>query len=160
MLPIMRQTILSSKKPVVYYRNGVEYISWIEGAKSGDAPQIYTENSGSIYLEANRVSQATYITSVIDVAVDLTKIKRIAIEWEQTGSNSTSTISGLIVSTSKTDNYLVFDARIEEKDIFNRKISFLDVNSFTGSYYLRFHARSMANGVNSHLTVYGVWGVR
>lgn len=141
----------------VYYETGAEITAWETGYSAGDTKSV-TKEATDIIVNAARISVSTRIAVVTAIAVNLTTIKRLKIEWENTGSSSAGNESHFMVSTNKTGDYDVYNATTSYLNKFSRRINELNVENLSGLFYIRAHARVSSNGVTSNIIIHRVWG--
>ena len=140
----------------LYYANGVENIPWVNGYSLRTGTQEKRVNHLYLLTEGEQTSERTFVT---DIAIDLTAIKTLYIDWENTGDNHSDNKSRLIASKNKTSSAITFDARLSVDGSFGRATDILDVSGLSGSFFIRVHA-SLGTNVyrKSELKVYRVWG--
>jgi hypothetical protein len=150
-----KRLIMMSESKTIYYDSGIENVAWISGYTSGTGD--LNKNSDHLYLyAANTNSNRTYVT---EVAVNLTNIKTLYIDWENTGSTDGSNISRFNVSTSRDSGTATYNTRLSPAGgQFGRNVSSLDVSSLTGEYYIRVHATTLMEMSISEIKVYRIWG--
>ena len=152
---------LSTLDGNIYYFEGNENTTltggWVEGASQSTGNQ--SKQADHLYLESSSSSIAlrTYVT---DTLVDLSDINVLKIDWENIGASNVNNYSAFVVSTSKSADQAMYDARILAQNLFSRKIDELDVSMLTGSYYVRVHARDGGSSVNipSIVKCFKIWG--
>jgi hypothetical protein len=92
--------------------------------------------------------------------IDLTCINSIIIDWENTGSDSDSNRSHLVVASSRNSRYSESTTRFSKQNSFVRKtneLDKLDVSDLTGTYYIRVHASADAgSNCESEVKVYSI----
>jgi hypothetical protein len=142
----------------ILYDEGEFEDDWVVGYGSGNGSQ--SKEIDHLYLFANRTSggqpaaERTYVT---DEVVDLTGWTRLYFNASASiGSNSSIHV---IASTSKTGSRLTSDAIGSASSSFARGNYWMDIESLSGNYYIRFHAynNNTSAGVSSTFRVYGVW---
>lgn len=104
-------------------------------------------------------SDRAWKTYVTDIAVDLTNIQTLYVDWENIGISR----SYFNISTDKMGSWSARDAGVTiTTSGFSRTVNTVDVSNLLGNYYIRFHAVDINNTTpnNSELLVYKVWGER
>jgi len=151
MTPIMRQ-ILGGRR-TYYYNAGFENVAWVEG---------YSLDTGSVskeatYLQLNtqKTTVAAIRTYVTNIAVDLTKIKKLYIDWEIINVSGVSAY--LNVSTNKTGDQGSRNAGLYVTGAQTRTVTVLDVSNLIGLYYIRVHSRAASADIST-TKVYRLWG--
>jgi hypothetical protein len=157
MFPVLR-LLLSAKKSVKYYTKGNENVPWVEGlaVTTGSV----AKNADHLYMIAENAAARALRTYVTDGKIDLSSIRTLYFEWENSGLNNASTQSFVVVSTEKDGDVNTYNARKLVSGTFAKNIDLLDVSALKGSYYIRLHARdsSAVSPRQSELRVYRVWG--
>jgi hypothetical protein len=148
---------------ITYYDKGTEHVAFEEGYQSTDNGSVMKDNF-NMYLFANDSTGVggAERTLVSTDAIDLTNIDTIKIDWKNTGSAVEENRSDVIVSSVKSGSRLVFDARAQKVNSFDRTVTDLDVSDLSGEYYLRIHARQLTatSTTESELFVYKIWAER
>lgn len=151
-----------------YYWEGDEFESitggWVLGYQTASGTN--TKNLDNLQMTAGvgsaSLSERAYTT---DIAVNLTDISKIKIEWEANiayGASSNDGVS-LNISTSKSESHGVFNARLYKQASFSKMVDSVDVSGLSGVHYVRVHAVAGATfsgqdyAVNN-LQIYKVWG--
>jgi len=136
----------------IFYDEGIEYVPWVEGYSLSGESQSKEEDH--LYLRARNAGGGTAVKAyVIDIAVDVTKIDKVKVDWASPGGHTVY----FVVSTVKMDNYTTYDARYLRNPSFERTENEVDVSALTGLRYIRVHARS-EGGTACTLRIYKVWG--
>lgn len=143
--------------PITYYYNlGAEGVSWVAGNSVGTGTQTKYADHLNLYINSDAGDASEERTYVTDIAVNLTGISKLNVDWEQLASGGY--LAAFIVSTSKTGNTGVWNAIIYDYQIaFARRVQQLDVSVLTGNYYIRVHAVGW-QGIDSNVNVYRIWG--
>ncbi len=145
--------------PTLYYTEGVEDVAWSNGISSGAGDR--SKETDHFYLFAEDVGRAdrAFVTSN---AIDLTNIKTLFVDWENTGAIDGLNRSRLIASTNNGGGAATYNALLNKNSAFARGINELDVSSLVGNYYIRVHAYddSTTALIASKLNVYRIWGER
>lgn len=140
------------------YNQGDEHADitggWVIGHSNGVGSQSKQSNYLHLIGGSSGWGVRTYVTNSL---IRLTDVNTIYVEWENGGSNSTHTISGMVISTVKTGNIDTNNAFVVVRSNFLPLISQLDVSAITGDYYIRVHGQSNTAGVLSSLRVYRIW---
>lgn len=125
---------------------------WVEGYMDDG---FVEKNPNYFYLEADSLgAQATLVT---DKPINLSPLKRIVIDWRNTGPNSTDNKSYISVSKNKMTGEDDYIARSSVLSSFSRQTTELDVSELRGDYYIKIiaHNNSLRE---SQLYVYNVRG--
>ena len=162
MLPIMKYIILSNKIEEIsdqyYYTDGVEDVEWVEGYTVALGSQ--SKEIDYLHLQTAYDIGSSFRTYVTNVAVNLTNINTLYIEWENAGNpENIGNCSYFIASSSKMDGVDVYDAILSKTLSFSKVTNSLDVSGLSGSYYIRVHAGdTVSSGITSLIKTYKVWG--
>lgn len=117
----------------------------------------YIDNN-LIYLFADN-DEEEETASVTENQIDLTGVKYIEIDWENTGTSDDENESYLIISTEDNNNaHNDTDdvVRITEENSFLRTVKKSEELNLSGSYYIRVHAVSDNDDYISELKVYNI----
>jgi len=140
-----------------YYTQGLESIPWVSGYSAGVGAQSKNENG--LYLLTDYGSSQANRTYVTSIAVDLTKIKTLYLDAENTGAVNSNNLLRFIASTSGgLATSATYDAKFQKTSAFSRRIESLNVSSLVGNYFLRIHSISTAAGYASELRIFRIWG--
>lgn len=133
-----------------------ERIPFVEGAKEGNATA--SKEDGYLYFSAQDDAQAAYQTLETSIPIDLTHVRFLVIDWENTGADSELNESRLQVSQSKQASIWNYEKSIILKRRFERQESKLDVSELKGKYYINVCCRDAwsAGPISSELKVYGI----
>ena len=146
------------------YNEGANADDWKTGIDypSGDFTE-QSKESDHLYLYAktdSMTSQNTDIAYSTTIPIDLTCINSIVIDWENTGSDSDSNHSHLVVASSYNDWYYNSTKQFSKQSSFLRKtneLDKLDVSDLTGTHYIRVHAQVDAgSNCESVIKVYSI----
>ncbi len=140
-----------------YYKLGIEGALWVAGYSEGSGTQ--SKESDHLHLYAYNPSGSVYgyRTYVTDVAIDLTSINTLKIDWVGTKTGSYAA-AYFAVGMNKAD--LGMNASINQTATFSRTIDSLDVSALTGSYYIKIIVWGDRDTTTHSFTadVYNVWG--
>lgn len=123
---------------------------WTEAFTSGS--NLNMQKQASRLFMSCSPGEAGFVT--VDTW-DLTRFSEIEVDWDSGGSTRDNNRSRLVASTSQMGSSDTFDARLEEFDVFDRRIQTLDISALTGPHYIRVHAVGLGTAASS-LLVYRV----
>jgi hypothetical protein len=147
-------------KEMQLYTNGLENVPWVTGYIYNDEG-IQSKNAGYLYLYAGAADGQCTESYVTDVSKDLTNIKTLKVEWENTGAADV-TYNNSIFSVKTPANKTKATFQVEQRltGNFAKTITSLDVTSLTGLYHINVSALDSRSSVvtPSEIKVYRVWG--
>jgi len=158
---LIRAITLSGYMNYMLYGLGTEYEAISAGYNAaGNGSVSATKEAGDLLLTATRPgsggsAQVSYATAEL---IDLANVDTLVVDWENTGTVDSHTISRLQVCTSLA-SYTSNVAMVEVTNAFARTITSLDVSALDGKYYVTVVAA--ATGANtSTLKAYKIHGER
>ena len=147
----VKQAINKEIAPVFYYDTGNEFNAITGGWVVGYSTFTGTQSKEATYLNlTTNYGARTYVTNNL---IDLATIKKLYIEWEQTGTGTFG--CEFIVGTVKTDKN--FTSEIVFTTNFTKRIDTLDVTALTGQYYLKAITQTIQSSTST-LKVHRIWG--
>jgi|GEM_PF-2388056 len=148
-------TILWPDASGFIYNRGLFADEWIPGFSEGGRSQ--SRQADHLYLLASQRAGGAERTYVTRQRVNLTNVREIRIEWENTGARPIHNKSYLVVSTSRDGRHDISDADLEEVSRFDRSDT-LNVRGLTGDFFIRVHARENHASQNrwSELRVFSI----
>jgi hypothetical protein len=146
------------------YTNGTENVSWVKGIDTVTGSGTVgggtlTEGVSYATLSINNEPtgfMTTNISYATNAQVDITGYKRVGIDWEVI----TAGTFGLIISSERDFDINEFEAKVTFNDETGRKTSYLPINSFSGSTYVRVNAYAVTSAPSTKLTeirIHRVW---
>ncbi|HAP32416.1 MAG TPA: hypothetical protein DCQ14_05110 [Firmicutes bacterium] len=138
------------------YNSGLFADEWIVGFSEGGGSQ--SKRADHLYLRASQVIGKAERTYVSRQRVNLTNVREIRIEWENTGANFIHNQSFLVVSTNQNGAHRTSTRRLRERNSFDRETDTLSARGLTGDFFIRVHAREnhTSHDRRSELRVYSI----
>ena len=146
------------------YSYGTQHVTFVEGYSINDGSQSFGDDH--MYLRAYDSnywrSEKTYVT---DEKVDLTDVNEVQITWENiSGVNSVFVVTCLVFDSSdsgKEKNHASFSSRISRTSPFSLETTNFDVPAslnidIISDYYIRVHAVSNSEGIESVIKIYEI----
>lgn len=133
-----------------YYLEGTEYVPWIVGYSSGSNGS-QSKEADHLYLNVTSTSRRTWVT---EIAIDLTPLSTLYVDWSLTRNSNGST--GFQVATNRDDNSSV--TGISFNSSFARREDSLNVSALSGAHYIKIFANNASTTGSVTTRVYGVRG--
>lgn len=125
------------------YDYGTEHVSWVQGYSTENTDGQYYEASSYIELWAeDGENNEAELATVTDSKVDLTGVSTVRFYVDRRNSTNNNRHRYFIVSSSKTGNYSVYNAREYVQGGIGYTTVDLDVSGLSGEYYVRVHSRT------------------
>jgi hypothetical protein len=146
---------------VPIYTNGTENYSIIGGYQDAAVTQRGKE-SDHLWMWAQMPLLRVQTSWTTEQAIDLTGIKYVAVEWQNTGDSNSANESYMIAATNNTDAAENQATALKRTSAFGDTVDRLDVSGINAARFIRVHARDASNtdfgaGVKSYLNVYRIW---
>jgi len=126
-------TLITTDLTPRYYYLGNEPVEWVEGINN----PTWSKEDDHIYLSEGN-STRTEKTVVTAVAVNLTDIDTLYIDWQSDGYANNNNETRLRVQTGQTSGHVT---GLYFRNVFSRRENSLDVSGLSGNYYLVFSKR-------------------
>jgi hypothetical protein len=137
------------------YKDGDYEDEWVAGYTAGTTV-TQGKAAGNLWITLNvtNVAEGTWVT---DNTVYLTNSNKIKIEWQF--SAASNLLAAIVISTSKSNSYATYTARVTKSDLELKQTTELALTGISaGNYYVRAHLVLTAKAnVNKTLNIYKVY---
>lgn len=147
-----------SETPLYLYDEGVEPVTWVEGASKGTDEYLVEKQADRLYLFCREEDDNAHRTWVTDIPFNLTYVNTLAVDWTGAGSNENGNRRRFVADPNKM-NALDGGYTFLRTYRWDRAINNLDVSGASGNFYIMVSTqdgRVVGTGYNSTLYIYKV----